>query len=67
MDIMYIILPIAGFIIGGIIFFLGGIAYRKHVAEREIGRAETEATRILNEAIKSSESKKREMLLEAKE
>ena len=67
MDPLYIILPIAGFILGAILFFLIGIAYRKRTAEREIGSAETEATRILNEAIKSSESKKREMLLEAKE
>ena len=67
MDPLYIILPIAGFILGAVIFFIVGMAYRKSVAEREIGSAETEATRILNEAIKSSESKKREMLLEAKE
>jgi len=67
MDPMYIILPLAGFILGAVIFFIVGMAYRKRVAEREIGSAETEATRILNEAIKSSESKKREMLLEAKE
>ena len=67
MDPLYIILPIAGFILGAILFFLIGIAYRKRTAEREIGSAETEATRILNEAIKRSEIKKREMLLEAKE
>jgi len=67
MDPLYIILPIAGFILGAVIFFVIGIAYRKHVAEREIGSAETEATRLLNEAIKSGENKKREMLLEAKE
>jgi len=67
MDPLYIILPIAGFILGAVVFFIVGMAYRKSVAEREIGSAETEATRILNEAIKSSESKKREMLLEAKE
>ena len=67
MDPLYIILPLAGFILGAVIFFLLGIAYRKRNAEREIGSAETEATRILNDAIKSSEAKKREMLLEAKE
>ncbi len=44
-----------------------GIMYRKRVGEREIGSAEDEATRILNEAIKSAESKKREALVEAKE
>ena len=44
-----------------------GIAYRKRVSEREIGSAETEATRIINEAIRSGESRKKEMLLEAKD
>ncbi len=46
-----------------------GIGYiaRKKVAEREIGSAEKEATRIINEAIRSGESRKKEMLLEAKD
>ena len=44
-----------------------GIARRKATAEREIGSAEEEAKRIINEAIKSAESKKREALVEAKE
>jgi len=62
-----IALIIAAFLIGGIIFFLVGMTYRKKVAEKEIGSAEEEARRILNEAIKSAENKKREMMLEAKE
>ena len=49
------------------IWFPLGIHYRKRVAEKEISSAEEEATRIINEAIKSSENKKREALLEAKE
>ena len=44
-----------------------GIARRKSTAEREIGSAEDEAKRIINDAIKSAESKKREALVEAKE
>ena len=44
-----------------------GIAYRKKVAEKEIGSAELEATRLINEAIRSGESRKKEMLLEAKD
>ena len=44
-----------------------GIAFRKRIAEREIGSAEQEATRIINEAIRSGESRKKEMLLEAKD
>ena len=47
-------------------FFLG-IQYRKMIGEREITSAEEEAKRIINEAIKNAESKKREALVEAKE
>ena len=47
--------------------FVLGITYRKKVAEREIMSAEEEAKRIINESIKSAESKKREALVEAKE
>ncbi|MBS6216550.1 MAG: ribonuclease Y [Clostridiales bacterium] len=44
-----------------------GIQWRKNVAEKEISSAEEEAKRILNEAIKGAEAKKREALVEAKE
>ena len=44
-----------------------GVQYRKKVAEKEISSAEEEAKRIINESIKSAESKKREALVEAKE
>ena len=44
-----------------------GIGLRKKTAEREIGTAEQEATRLINEAIRSGESRKKEMLLEAKD
>jgi ribonuclease Y len=49
------------------IVFLLGVTYRKKVSEREISSAEEEAKRIINESIRSAESKKREALLEAKE
>ncbi len=62
-----IVLIIAGIVISAILFFFFGISYRKKVAEKQIGSAEQEATRIINEAIKGGENKKREMLLEAKE
>ena len=58
---------VIGAIVIAIIFFTLGIAYRKRVSEREISSAEDEAKRIINESIKSAESKKREALLEAKE
>ena len=44
-----------------------GIVYRKKVAEQAIGSAEAEATRLINEAIRGGENKKKEMLLEAKD
>ena len=62
----YIVAAVAD-VIALLIGFLVGIQYRKKVAEKEISSAEDEARRIINEAIKSSESKKREALLEAKE
>ena len=57
--ILMVVLAAAGFV--------AGVMYRKKVAEREITSAEEEARRIVNEAIKSAESKKREALVEAKE
>ena len=58
----YIVAAVAA-VIALLIGFLVGIQYRKKVAEKEISSAEDEARRIINEAIKSSESKKREALL----
>ena len=65
--LIHIAAVIAAFVIGAIVFFLLGIVYRKKVSEKEISSAEEEARRIINEAIKSAEGKKREALLEAKE
>ena len=42
-------------------------ALSSKVAEKEIGSAELEATRLINEAIRSGENRKKEMLLEAKD
>ncbi|MDE7035235.1 MAG: Rnase Y domain-containing protein, partial [Eubacteriales bacterium] len=61
--IVTLIIAVVCLIIGVIIGFL----YRKNVAEKEIGSAEQEATRIINDAIKSGETKKREAILEAKD
>jgi ribonuclease Y len=49
------------------ISFKKGIEYRKVEAEAEIGSAEDEAKKIINDAKKLSEGKKREMLIEVKE
>lgn len=54
-------------VVSAVIFFFTGTMYRKKVAESEIGSAETEAKRIINEAIRSAEAKKKETTLEAKE
>ena len=54
-------------IIAALVFFKIGISYRKKIAEAEIGNAETEAKRIVSDAQKLAESKKREALVEAKE
>ena len=58
-----IICSIVFLILGAVL----GFQYRKNEAEKEIGSAEQEATRIVNEAIREAESKKREALVEAKE
>ena len=65
--IQFALALLVGIAVSAAVFFFLGISYRKKIAEKEISSAEEEARRILNEAIKSSESKKREALLEAKE
>ena len=62
-----IILIVVAAVVGIAIGFFTGVAYRKKIAEREIGSAEAEATRLINEAIRSGENRKKEMLLEAKD
>ncbi|WP_293010254.1 MULTISPECIES: ribonuclease Y [unclassified Oscillibacter] len=62
-----IVSVLAGLVVGGAVCFPLGIRYRKQVSEREISSAEEEGRRIINEAIKSAETKKKEALLEAKE
>ncbi len=65
--LIHILAVVAAFVIAAIVFFLLGIVYRKKVSEKEISSAEEEARRIINDAIKSAEGKKREAMLEAKE
>ena len=57
------IFAVIGVAVGLLIGFFIGMIYRKKVAEREIGSAEMEATRLINEAIRSGENRKKEMLL----
>ena len=62
-----IVFIVVGVLVGLAAGFGLGVVYRKKVAEAEIGSAELEATRIINEAIRSGESRKKEMLLEARD
>ena len=66
MDIWHVICSVVGLLIGAIVtvFVFGKL---KKDAIAKIKSADEEATRLYNEAIKAGESKKREMLLEAKE
>lgn len=64
---MEYIIPIAAAVIALVLGFFIGVLYRKRIAEAEIGSAELEAKRIVDEAVKAGETKKKEQLLEAKE
>ena len=58
---------IVGAAISGFIFFKQGIAYRRREAETLIGSAEKEAERILEDAGKDADSRKKAALVEAKD
>ncbi len=62
-----IVIVIAISVIVAIVFFIIGSLHRKKIAEKAIGSAEEEAKRIVNDAIKAAENKKRESLIETKE
>lgn len=65
--IPYVLVGAVAFVVALLIGVPLGILYRKKFSEKEISSAEEEATRIINEAIKNAENKKREALVEAKE
>ena len=64
---VFIVSLIIGIVVALAIGFAVGIVYRKKVAEAAIGSAQQEATRIVNDAISTAESKKKEAVLEAKD
>jgi ribonuclease Y len=64
---IFIIIAIIVLIAFSAAAFFCGVAYRKRVAEAEMGSAEEEAKRIVSEAVKSTDNKKKEILLEAKD
>ena len=61
-----VIAVLAAAVAGAAAFFLG-FNYRKNKAEAEIGSAEQEAKRIVSDAIKTAEAKKKEIVLEGKD
>ncbi len=62
-----IVSAVVAAVIVGVACFYAGVAYRRKVAEARIGSAEDEAKRIVNDAIKSAEQKRKEVILEAKD
>ncbi len=62
-----IILIAVALIAGGVVGIFMGMTIRKNTAEKEIGSAEDEAKRIVEDAIKTGEAKKKELVLEGKE
>ena len=67
-------MPYLPYIIGGavalvlaVIGFFVGMSYRHKSDDKAIGSAKDEAKRILNDAIKNAETKKKELLVEAKD
>ncbi|MBO5943866.1 MAG: ribonuclease Y [Clostridia bacterium] len=67
MEPITIILAVVSAVVFGVLGFVVGNLYRKKVAEAKIGSANEEALRIVNQAVQSAESKKKEAILEAKD
>ena len=65
--IVAIIIGVVALLIGGAVGVFMGINIRKKTAEQEIGSAEAEAKRIVADAIKTAEAKKKEYVLEGKD
>ena len=62
-----IICIVAAVVIGAGAGIFLGIAIRKNTAEKEIGSAEEEAKKIVADAIKTAEARKKEVVLEGKD
>ncbi len=65
--IVPVVSAIVAAVVAGIACFYFGVAYRRKIAEAKIGSAEDESRRIINDAIKSAEQKRKEAVLEAKD
>ena len=62
-----VIIAVVCAVAAGVVCFFIGIAHRKKQAELAMGSAEQEAKRIVSEAIKTAEAKKKEAVLEGKD
>ena len=62
-----IVIAILAAAVAGVVAFVLGFAYRKNKAEATIGSAEQEAKRIIGDAVKAAEAKKKEIVLEGKD
>ena len=54
-------------VVSGFVCFFAGSAYRRKTSEAKLGSAEEEAKRIVNDAIKAAEQKRKETVIEAKD
>ncbi len=66
LTVAIVIAVVSAVVFGAGGFVVGGL-HRKKVAEAEIGSANEEALRIVNQAMQTAESKKKEAILEAKD
>lgn len=64
---IYILVGVLALIVGGIVGYFIGYMLRKKYAEKTIGSAEKEAERIVADAVKAGEARRKEMIVEAKE
>ncbi len=62
-----ILLIVVAAVISGVVCFMAGVNHRKKIAEAEIGSAEQEAKRLVDEAVKEAEVKKKEFVIEGKD
>ncbi len=62
-----LVLVAVAVVVGVAVGFVVGGLHRKKVAENEIGSAEQEAKRIISEAMKTAEAKKKEAIIEGKD
>ena len=65
--ILTVVLVLVAAVAAGALGFYFGGENRKRTAEAKIGSAEDEAKRIVNDAIKSAEQKRKETIIEAKD